>query len=77
VGGLSADEKASAAVVEAVADREGTDEVNLPGPVLFEAIDPGALNAICRGDSVRVSFNYCGYRVTIDSENNVELTDAT
>jgi hypothetical protein len=77
VDALSAGEKASTAVIEAVADREGTNKADLPGPVLFEAIDPDALNALCRNDSVRVSFNCHGYLVTVDSENNVELTAAT
>lgn len=74
---LSAEKKASTAVIEAVADREGVEKTDLAGPVLFEAIDPGALNRICRNDSVQVSFEYRGYFVTVDSENNVELTTTT
>jgi hypothetical protein len=68
------DQKASEAVIEAVADREGVDPRDL-SETLFEAVDPDALNMICREDSVRISFEYHGYLVTIDGRNNVDLTD--
>ena len=70
----SADKKASLAVIKAVANEEGIDSRALTDP-LFEAIDPGALDAICHNSSVRVSFEYHGYLVTVDGENNVNLSD--
>lgn len=72
----SSDRTACAAVIEAVAAHEGIEPTDLDDP-LVEAIDPEGLNTICQDSSVCVSFEYHGYLVTIDSENHVDLTDAT
>jgi len=62
------------AVIEAVADEKGVDPRNIIDP-LFESIDPDALNTICQNNPVEVSFEYHGYRVTVDSEHNVDLDE--
>lgn len=62
------------AVIEAVAAREGIDPVNLTDS-LCDAIDPDSLNAVCRTSTVRVTFSYHGYHVTVHSDNQVELTE--
>lgn len=63
----------SMTVVEAVADAEGIDPVALPSP-LADAIDPDALDTLFRDGSGRVSFDYCGYRVTVDTDKAVDVT---
>lgn len=69
------DQTPSTAVIEAVAAHEAVDPKTLTEP-LCEAIDPDGLDAVCRNSAVRVTFEYHGYLVTIDSENQVDLTDA-
>lgn len=62
----------TAAVLRAVAEREGSDPVDLPA--LYDAIDPDALDALfasTRTGTIRsgsVSFEYAGYRVTVVCE---------
>jgi hypothetical protein len=70
----SAERTASTAVIEAVATHDEIDPLDVTPP-LCEAIDPDGLNAVCRTSSVRVSFQYHGYLVTIDGENQVDLTE--
>lgn len=57
-------------IVTAVAEREGTDPEILPP--LFEAVDTEAVESLLQREDVRVSFTYCGYRVTVTSDE--ELT---
>ena len=71
----SSDEPAAMAVIKAVADKVGIDPVDLTDP-LSDAIDPDALDAVCRYSSAHVTFEYHGYFVTVDSTNQVELSDA-
>ena len=66
----------STAVIEAVAAREEVEPLDLTEP-LAEAIDPDGLNAVCRTNPVRVTFEYHGYIVTIDGDTQVDLTDIT
>ncbi|MFC7230203.1 HalOD1 output domain-containing protein [Saliphagus sp. GCM10025308] len=71
------------AVVELVADREGTDPMELQPP-LYDVIDPEALNALfaptSRGrprESGQVSFEYLGYDVTVRGNGDVSVRNNT
>lgn len=65
-------------VVEAVAEREGIDPLEL-SPPLHDAIDPTALDALFEstGSGPRtagtVSFTYRGYRVHVESDGRITL----
>lgn len=63
----------SLSVVTAVADAERLDPIDLVSP-LAEAIDPDALDALFRNGTGRVSFDYCGYRVTVDANGTVDVS---
>jgi hypothetical protein len=63
----------SEAVVAAVADSEGVAPADLDRS-LYEVIDPDALDALFNDVRGRVTFEYLGYVVTIDSEGDVELS---
>ena len=69
------DQRVSTAVIEAVASEEGVDPVDLREP-LFDAIDPNALETLFRNGAGRVTFEYHGYEVTVDSDRNVDVTAA-
>ncbi|MDS0281443.1 HalOD1 output domain-containing protein [Haloarcula onubensis] len=66
------------AIVETVADEEGVDPTELDVP-LNDAVDVGALEALFapRADGAqrrgRVAFDYCGYRVVVDSDRRVSV----
>lgn len=69
-------------VVEAVAEREGIDPLEV-SPPLHDAIDPNALDALFeptasgrRADGT-VSFTYHGYRVRVESDGRIALGDET
>jgi len=66
---------AAVRVTEEVAEREGTDPLDLEP--LYEAVDPDALDAFCRtgGPDASVTFAYLGYRVTVDGTGEVDVTD--
>lgn len=74
-------ESLSHAVVEAVADAEGTDPLELEP--LYETVDPDALDALFSGidgepiGEGEVSFTYHGYEVSVDSEGSVSLAEST
>lgn len=42
-------------------------------PPLFEIVDPDSLETILASDGVTVSFSYCGYQVTVSSDQMVQL----
>lgn len=68
---------ASQAVIEAVAEAEGVEPVELSQP-LFEVVDPDALDRFfgtlpCHRSIRRASFMYMDYRVTIHPDGDVEL----
>ena len=68
----------SVRIVSEVAKREGVHERKLHPP-LFEVIDPDALDALFPNEPstenmVSVSFDYAGYRITIDSDQTVTVT---
>lgn len=61
-------------VLEAVADREGVDVLDLPP--IFDAVDPDALEALLAtadDTEVTVSFPYGGYDVTVTSGGRVDV----
>lgn len=58
-------------IVMEVAERERVDPLELPP--LFEAIDTEALAILLEGDDVRVSFTYCGYRITVTSDEQLTI----
>jgi hypothetical protein len=62
------------AVIEAVAARESIEPLDLTEP-LCKAIDPDGLNTVCCSSPVHVTFEYHGYLVTIDGDNQVDLTE--
>lgn len=65
---LDHDEPPSMGVVDAVSAVENRPPLDLPP--LAEAINPDALARLFAGgaESIRVSFRYCGYEVTVTSE---------
>ncbi|MEF8799480.1 MAG: HalOD1 output domain-containing protein [Halolamina sp.] len=63
----------SDAILTAVAEREEIDVCNIQTP-LFDSIDPDALEALFRNSPGQVTFEYCGYLVTVDSDRNVALS---
>ncbi|MBV0923601.1 hypothetical protein KTS45_05245 [Halomicroarcula limicola] len=69
---MSARERLSDAVFEAVAAREGVDPTELPEPV-FPQIDPDALDDLFRGGTGRVAFRYLDYEVTVRSSGDVSV----
>jgi hypothetical protein len=71
--------KPSLRVVNAVARADGTDPASLEPP-LNEVIDPEALDALFGSGTTavtaqrgRVSFQYCGYDITVDSTGTVDI----
>ncbi|MEF8818522.1 MAG: HalOD1 output domain-containing protein [Haloferacaceae archaeon] len=72
-GGRADDRSPAAAVAETVAAREGVAKTALP-PVA-DAVDPDALDAVVDGDDDRrrLSFEYCGYPVTVHADGSVSL----
>lgn len=66
----------STAVIRAVAAREGVEPMDLTEP-LGETIDPDGLDSVCRTSTVHVTFEYHGYIVTIDTDNQVNLVKIT
>jgi anti-sigma factor RsiW len=66
----------SRAVVDAVAEVAGTTPTALPG--LNDVVDPDALDALFAGDRTngQVTFNYAGYRVTVDADRRVSVVES-
>lgn len=62
----------SEAVVHEVAGREGVPPEEL-NPPLYDVIDPDALEAIFRGGTGHLSFEYHGHLVTVDHSGDVTL----
>ena len=59
-------------IVEAIAEEEGVDAVELPP--LGETLDTDALEALVgSGGDVTISFEYAGYRVGVDSRGTVTI----
>lgn len=76
----------SQAVVEAVADREDVEPTELAPPeyeTLYDAVDPGALDALFaprRNGADRtdgsITFQFCGYTVTVTADGEVSVAPA-
>ncbi|RQG90515.1 HalOD1 output domain-containing protein [Natrarchaeobius chitinivorans] len=72
-------------VIAAIADRENVDPTDIEPPeyeALYEAVNPEALDSLFspRADGStrtrgRVEFPFCGYRVVVTSEGDVEVHD--
>ena len=61
-----------AILVDSIAKRENIDP--LDAPPLAEVVDTDALRNILNSESdVTVSFDYAGYSVQMDSEENIEI----
>lgn len=58
-------------IVTAVAEREETDPKELPP--LFTVVDTEALEILLDGEDVRASFPYCGYRITVTSDEELTI----
>lgn len=67
------DRTASVAVVEAVAEAEGTDPSEL-NPPLFDVVDVDSLDTVLQDGTGEVAFEWVGYRVVVDAEANVDLS---
>lgn len=72
-------------VIAAVAEREGVDPIDIEPPeydALYDVINPEALdslfapreNGLSRAGG-RVEFAYCGYRVTVTSGGDVDVSE--
>lgn len=55
-------------VVERVAEVHGTDPASLP--VLYESIDPDALDQLLSTSDVRIQFEYAGYYVSVETDDH-------
>ncbi|MFB6080479.1 MAG: HalOD1 output domain-containing protein [Haloferacaceae archaeon] len=68
------DPSPSTAVLEAVSASSGVPATDLPP--LYDAIDPGALEALFAGrrTSGHVEFRYAGHVVTVDADRTVEVS---
>ena len=73
----TADGSATEAIVSLVAQERDCDPLELDP--LYGAVDPEALDSICRAateGSVRISFEYAGFTVLIDGGGVVQLLPA-
>lgn len=69
------DENVVYRILAAVSERDRSDPLDLPP--LCEAVDPDALERIAQSDGVReIAFTYHGYRVILDGDGEVRVTDA-
>ena len=77
---MKQDHQTGLTIVEAVAEREGTDPLEV-APPLYESVDVDALDALYRsrvGEStVTVTFEYADYLVTLEAPETVRLTPLT
>lgn len=58
----SSEKPPSTRIIEAIAEREGVDQTELPP--LFDTVDPEALDTLA-ADGVGISFDYAGYRIEV------------
>jgi len=72
-------------VIEAVAEREGVDPIDLEPPeydALYDVINPEALDALFatrengrERPTGRIEFPFCGYHVVVTSDGDVEVSE--
>jgi hypothetical protein len=65
----------SDAVLTAIAEREGIGKEDLEQP-LYDAVSPEALDSLFRNSGGKVTFEYHGYVVTVDSSRQVDIAPA-
>ncbi|MFB6309722.1 MAG: HalOD1 output domain-containing protein [Salinirussus sp.] len=70
---LQEPESLTESVVKAVARREGVEESELPP--LYDAIDTEALDRLFRASGGSVTFEYNGYRISVDHDGEVTFRD--
>lgn len=58
-------------VLDRIAAEEGTNVEELPP--LYDVLDPENLEALLASEGVRVTFTYCGYRVTVSSDETISV----
>jgi hypothetical protein len=63
----------SNAIVTQIAERENRYLTDLPP--LYDVLDPESLDALLNSDGVTVTFSYCGYEVTVTSDDTITITD--
>lgn len=70
------EQRVSDRVVDAVARAAETDPLSLTPP-LYEAVDPDALDELCRHSDFEgtVTFDYLGYRVAVDGAGRVTVEE--
>ncbi|WP_231184700.1 HalOD1 output domain-containing protein [Haladaptatus sp. DYF46] len=75
-------ERPSTAVVNAIAEHEGTSSPNDIGPRLYDAVDPDALDSLFRQrvdgkirDGGKAVFRYRGYEITYESDGWIRIAD--
>jgi hypothetical protein len=69
-------ETCSGLLLRTVAGYEGVDPVDLPP--LQETVDVDALERLvdsADNDALTVTFDYCGYEVTVDGDGDVSVED--
>lgn len=59
-------------VIQAVADRNGVDPLELSTP-LYYSLDPEALDSVFQDTTGHLAFEYDGYTVTVDSGGAIDL----
>lgn len=70
-------EPISMAIVSTVAAASGTDSRD--SPPLYAAVDPDALDDLvsaANGTDLRITFTYNEYRVAVDGDGHIAVTDA-
>jgi len=61
-------------VLQKIASERGTDPMELPP--LTRVVDPEALDRLLHSsETAAITFNYCGYDVTVTSDGDVSLGD--
>lgn len=70
-----------AEIVKRIAGRDGVDPVDLD-ETLYDVIDADALETLTNGTdgrhpqaTLRVTFSYCGYTVTVNGSGQVRITE--
>jgi hypothetical protein len=68
------DRSVTVSIVEAVAERENQDPLDLPA--LADVVDAGALDRLvesCSDSGVTVSFSYAGYQITVSGDGAIRI----
>ncbi len=69
---MNTENQTSYRIVAAVSRREGVAPHELE-EVLYDAVDPDALDQLFNNTNGSVTFDYHGYRITVDSDGNIDL----